>query len=143
MKAPFNPLFADRTLLTTVAIKVWCPSEMDARRSKPVSMSDAPRSLETAAGVWHSCEGTRLLASRIVSGYKPDGSGTPVLIPEPRVTEAPPSGNTCFASCTTWCLGGARRDDTSVSSPLLGDMAGGRVSLSIIFGRRSPEEEDD
>ena len=143
MKASSYPLFAGRTLLTTVAIKVRCSSEMDARRSKPVSMSGAPGSSETAAEVWHSYEGTRLRASRIVSGCKPDGSRMPVLILEPRVTEAPPLGNTFFASCTTWCSGGALWDDTSVSSPLLGDEAGEGVSLNIISGRRSPDEEDD
>ena len=83
MKASFNPLFVDRTLLTTIVIKVWCSSEMDARRSKPIGISGAPGSSETAAGVCHSYEGTRLLASRIISGCKPDSSGPSFLIPEP------------------------------------------------------------
>ena len=108
-----------------------------------VSVFGAPGSPETAAGVRHSFEEIRPLASRIVSGYKPDGSGTPVSIPEPWVTEAPPSGNAFFVPDTTCRSEGALRDDTSRSSALLGKEAGEGMSLSIISGGRSPEEEDD
>ena len=81
--ASFNPLFADRTFSTTVTIKARCYSETDTCRSMSVSISGARGSPETATGVRHSFEGIRPLATRIVSGCKPDSAGPSCLIPEP------------------------------------------------------------
>ena len=83
MKASFNPLFADRTFSATETITARCSSETDACRSMSVSSFGASGSPETAAGVRHSFEGIRSLASRIVSGYKTDSMGPSCLIPEP------------------------------------------------------------
>ena len=149
MKASFNPLFAERTFSTTVTIKARCSSETDAYRSMSVSVSGTPGSSDTVAGARHSFKGIRLPASRIISGCKPYSSGrsflTPepgvILTPEPGVTEAPPSGNSFLVSYATCRSGGALRDDTSRLSALLGEEAGEGVSLSIISGRRSPEDE--
>jgi hypothetical protein len=128
VKASFNPLFADRILSTTVPIKVRCSSEMDALCNVPIRTSGASGFLEVAAGVRAPLKGVRLLDPRMIFGCKPDRSGPSLLVPVgPR------------AAC--WS-GEILRDDTSESSTLRGEDACGGVSLSIISGSKSPDEED-
>ena len=111
IKASCNPLSADEILSTTVPISARCVSE-------------------TAA-----CSG------RFISAFDrtPDGSVLFLWLslgaeyPGLRLAEGLPSG-----------LGGSGeilRDDTSGSPVSRGGEARGGVSLSIIFGRRSPEDE--
>ena len=93
---------------------------------------------EAAVGVRTPFEGIRLFVSSCI----PDCSGPSLLVPGPWATEVSPSGNVFIIPCTTCWLGETLRNDTSKSSALLGEEAAGGVSLSIISGRRSPEEED-
>src|SRR4051812_3728610 len=78
MKASFNPLFADRILLTTIPIKVRCSSETNEDRNMSISVSGASGFLEAAVGVWTPFEKICLLDHRVVSGCKPD-SPEPLL----------------------------------------------------------------
>ena len=111
VKASCNPLEADEILSTTVLIKVRCSSEIAAFSKRLISLSGCPP----------DSPGLFLL---LYIGHEYSG---------PRVTKGLPSG-----------LGGSGetlRDDTSGSSAPGGGEAGGGVSLSIISGRRSPEDE--
>src|SRR3954469_19801234 len=109
--ASCNPLSADEILSITVPINARCSSEIEARPSR----------------IFNS------------SGRAPYGAGL-VLWPlskagcrEPRGAANPPS--------TPARLGETLRDDTSGLPASLGGTAGGGVPLSIISGRRSPEDE--
>ena len=111
MTASCNPLSADEILSITVPINARCSSEIEARPSRIFSSS----------------------------GRAPDGAGL-VLWPlskagrgELRGAAQPPSAPAGF--------GETLRDDTSGSPASLGGTAGGGVPLSIISGRRSPEDE--
>ena len=139
MKASFNPLFVDEIFSITVPIKVCCSPEIDAFRNMSHNISGAPGSPEAAPKAQSSFEGICSPISKITVGYEPDSPG-PLLssAPESRMVGGPPSGN---ASLVPWSKG-TLRDDTSESSALLGEEVGGGVSVSIISGRRLPEEED-
>ena len=104
-----------------------------------VNISGASGSPEAAVGVRPPFEGIRLFVPRVVAGCKPDSPG-PLLSSalEFRMVGDPPFGT---ASSVPWSKG-TLRDDTSESSSLLGEEVGGGVWLSIISGRRLPEEED-
>ena len=111
IKASCSPLSADEILSITVPIKVRCASQIAACSRRPISASG--RTLDNP--------GLFLLLS-LGAEY----SGL-------RVAEGLPSG-----------LGGLAeilRDDTSGSSAPGGGEIRGGVSLSIISGRRSPEDE--
>ena len=142
-KASFNPLFADKTFSITVPIKVRYSPETDAFRnmSRNISrnISGVPGSPEAAPRAQSSFEGIRSPALKITVGCGPVSVG-PLLssAPESRMVGGPPSGT---ASFVPWSKG-TLRDDTSESSALMSEEIGGGVSLSIIFGRRLPEEED-
>ena len=111
VKASCNPLLADEILSTTIPIKVRCASEIAACSRRPIS----------------------------ASGHAPDSPGLFLWLSLGaeysglRVAEGLPSG--------LGRLGEILRDYTSGSSALGGGETRGGVSLSIIFGRRSPEDE--
>ena len=142
MKASFNPLFADKIFSTTVPIKVRCSPETDAFRNMSRNMSGAAGSPEAALGAQSSFEGICSPVSGIIVGCKPDSPGSLLLAPESRTVGGPPSGTASFIPCIACSARKTLRDDTLESSALLGDEIGGGVSLSIISGRRLPEEED-
>ena len=111
IKASCNPLSADEILSNNVPIRVRCTSEIAA----------CSRRLISASG--QAPDGPRLFLW-LSLGAKYSGL---------RVAEGLPSG-----------LGGSGeilRDDTSGSSAPGGGGTRGGVSLSIISGRRSPEDE--
>ena len=138
-KASINLLFADKTFSITVPIKVRCSPEIDAFRNMSRNISGVSRSPEAAPKAQSSFEGICSPVSKITVGYELDSPG-PLLssAPESQMVGGPPSGTTSFVP---WSKG-TLRDDTSESSALLGEEVGGGVSLSIISGRRLPEEED-
>ena len=115
VKASFNPLFADEILSFTVPIKERCSSEIGACRRRPVHMS----------------------------GCISDGPGFLLLVslgakhPGPWAAEESSSSLALLRGS-----GEILRDDTLGSSTLWGGEVWGGVSLSIISGRRSPEDED-
>ena len=139
MKASFNPLFADEIFSITVPIKVRCSPETDAFRNMSRNISGVSGSPEAAPKAQSSFEGICSPVFKIAVGCEPDSPG-PLLssAPESRMVGGPPLGT---ASSVPWSKG-TLRDDTSESSALLGEEVGGGVSLSIISGRRLPEEED-
>ena len=107
------------------------------------NISGAFGSPEAALGAPPSFEGICSPVSRITVGYEPVSPGLLLSsAPESRMVEAPPSGTASSVPYVTCWSKGTLRDDTSESSALLGEEVGGGVSLSIISGRRLPEEED-
>ena len=109
-----------------------------------VSVSGASGFLEAAVAIRSPVERVCLLDPRVAFGCKPDIL-EPLLLTLVGtahfglwVTEVSPWG----AGSIIPRSGETLRDDTSMSSALLGDEACGGVSLSIISGKRSPEEED-
>ena len=111
IKALCNPLSADEILSITVLISIRCSSEMAARPNSSLRTSDR---IPDGAGLF--C----LLSS---------GAGHWEL-----------RGSMGLSSGLTG-LGEALRDDTSGLSASGAEESGGGVSLSIISGRRSPEDE--
>ena len=110
-KASCNPLSADDILSITVFISTRCSSEMAARPTNSLRTSD------------HTLDGAGLfcLLSSGAGHWEPRGSiGSPFGLS---------------------ALGEALRDDTSGSPASGAEESGGGVSLSIISGRRSPEDE--
>ena len=111
IKALCNPLSVDEILSITVFISIRCSSEMAARPTNSLRTSD-----RTLDGAGHFC----LLSS---------GAGHWEL-----------RGSVGLSYGLTG-LGEALRDDT-LGSPASGaEESGGGVLLSIISGRRSPEDE--
>ena len=111
IKASCNPLSADEILSTTVPISVRCASEIAACSRRFISASG------------RAPDSPRLFL------LLPSGAEYPGL----QVAEGLPFG-----------LGGSGEilcDDTLGSSASRGGEARGGVSLSIISGRRSPEDE--
>src|SRR4051812_11251446 len=114
----------------------------------PIIVSGASGFLGAAAGVWTPFEGICLFDPRVVPGCKPDSPRPSQLIPigvahpGPWATQVSPSGVVFIVPRTTCWSGKILRDDTLKSSTLLGEGVCGGVSLSIISGSRSPEEED-
>src|SRR3954467_5615228 len=111
LMASCNPLSADEILSITVPINARCSSDIEARPSRFFSSSDRA----------------------------PDGAG---LVPWPltKAGRGEPWGAIWLPSTPTG-FGETLRDDTSGSPASLGSTAGGGVPLSIISGRRSPEDE--
>ena len=111
VKSSCNPLLADEIHSSTVPIKVRCASQIAACSKRPISASGCVP------------YNPRLF---LLLSLGAEYSGL-------RVAEGLPSG-----------LGGSGeilRDDTSGLSASRGGEARGGVSLSIFFGRRSPEDE--
>ena len=111
IKASCNPLSAHEILSITVPICVWCSSEMAALPTNSLRASDRT---PNGAGLFH------MLSS---------GAGHWGL-----------RGSMGLSSGLTGS-GEALRDDTSGSSALSDGAPDGGVSLSIISGRRSLEDE--
>ena len=111
IKASCNPLSVDEILSITVFISIWCSSEMAASPTNSLRTSD-----RTPDGVGLFC----LLSL---------GAGHWEL-----------RGSMGLSSGLTR-LGEALRDDTSGSPASGAEESGGGVSLSIISGRRSPEDD--
>ena len=111
IKASCNPLSADDILSITVFISTWCSSEMAARPTNSLRTFD--RTLDGA--------GLFCLLSSGVGHWELRGS--------------------MGLSSGLTGLGEALRDDTSGSPASGAEESGGGVSLSIISGRRSPEDE--
>ena len=111
IKASCNPLSADEILTITVFISTRCSSEMAARPTNSLRTSDRT---PDGAGLFF------LLSS---------GDGRWEL-----------RGSMGLSSGLTG-LGETLRDDTSGSPASGAEESGGGVSLSIISGRRSPEDE--
>ena len=112
IKASCNPLSADEILSITVFISTRCSSEMAARPTNSLRTSD--RTLDGAGLFCLLSSGARHWELRGSTGLS---SG--LIRP-----------------------GEALRDDTSGSPAFGAEESGGGVSLSIISGRRSPEDED-
>ena len=116
---------------------------MGACRNVFIIVSGTSGSLEEAEGVQTLFKGICLLDLRVVSSYISDSPGLLLLVslgaehPGPWAAEVSPSG--LVFTCGS---GENLRDDTSGSSALWGGEICGGVSLSIISGRRSPEEEN-
>ena len=111
LTASCNPLSANKMLSITAHINARCSSEIDARPSRSFSSSDRA----------------------------PDGAGL-VLRPFSKAGRGEPWGAIWLPSGPAG-FGETLRDDTSGSPASLGGTVGGGVPLSIISGRRSPEDE--
>ena len=111
IKASCNPLSADEILSITVFISTRCSSEMAARPTNSLRTSD--RTLDGAGLVCLLSLGAGHWELRGPMGVSSGLTG----------------------------LGEALRDDTSGSPTSGAEESGGGVSLSIISGRRSPEDE--
>ena len=111
IKASCNPLSADDILSITVFIITRCSSKMAARPTNSLRTSD--RTLDGAGLFCLLYSGSRHWELRGSMGLPFGLAG----------------------------LGEALRDDTSDSSASGAEESGGGVSLSIISGRRSPEDE--
>ena len=111
IKASCNPLSADKILSITVFISIRCSSKMAARPTNSLSTSD--RTLDGAGLFCMLSSGARHWELR---------------------------GSTGLSSGLTG-HGEALRDDTSGSPASGAEESGGGISLSIISGRRSPEDE--
>ena len=111
IKASCNPLLADDILSITVFISTWCSSEMAAHPTNSLRTSD--RTPDGAGLFFPLSSGAGHWELRGSMGLSSGLNG----------------------------LREALRDDTSGSPASRAEESGGGISLSIISGRRSPEDE--
>ena len=111
IKASCNPLSADEILFITVFISTRCSSEMAARPTNSLRTSDRT----------------------------PDGAGLFCLLSSGAAHWELRGSTGLFSGLAG--LGESLRDDTSGSPASGAEESGGGVSLSIISGRRSLEDE--